>query len=256
MDKKTIRQIINAVILFIFGLIDLILLVRLLLKFIGARTESAFVTFWYDFSDPLHAVFSGTISDLGSGSIRLELDTLFAMIIYLLIALLCLEFVRGLFKEPVSNTFRSLGNTGFKVLEGILALRLFFKLIGAGKSTFIAILYSISSPVYEPFKGLLPTIKGGSLEFETSTSIAILILIIFDIAWDKLFEVVTKDDDGDAAPKQQQPQPQQFTPSPQQPVPPAPQSSQTIPQSQQQPVATPLQPVYNQPQQYPPQQPQ
>ncbi len=196
MDKKQIYKIVKAIVLFIFGLFDIILIIRILLKLIGASRDSSFVKFWYDLSNPLYSPFEGTVRDLASDNIVVEINSILAILILAVIAIFALRIIEGIFKDKLNDKLKSIADSFFKIAETILGLRLFFRLIGAGKSTFITILYAISSPFYEPFKGILPTIGSGNIVFETSTFIAIIIFVIFDYASDKLFTELGKDSRG------------------------------------------------------------
>lgn len=154
---------------------------------------STFVEFWYNLSDPLYIPFDGTVEDLSSGNIIFEINSLIAIIIYSVIALAVLNIIIGVLEDKVSNKVKRIIETGFKIIESILALRLVFKLIGAGKSGFITLLYAISSPVYEPFKGILPSFGHDNIIFETATFIALIIIIIVDFASDKLLIEIFKE---------------------------------------------------------------
>lgn len=192
MSKQQIQQISRGVIFFLFGLFDVILLIRLLLKFIGASTESSFVSFWYGLSDTLYNPFEGTITNVGSGKLVLEIDTIIAIFIYFLIAVIAIKIVLGIFKVQMKDKLRSLVDSGFKITWGILALRLFFKIIGAKSSVFISLLYGLSAPFYKPFEGLLPAIESGRVVIEISTIVAIIIIVILDFASEKLLDELTK----------------------------------------------------------------
>jgi hypothetical protein len=193
MNKRQLYQILKGVVLFIFGLLDLILIIRILLKLIGASTISTFVNFWYNLSNSVFSPFKGTVKDLSSGNIVIELNSILAILIWAVFAIFLIRIIEGMFKEKINDKIRSLVDSLFKIIESILGLRLFFKLVGAGKSTFIIMLYGISSPFYEPFKGILPAFGQGNIIFETSTFIAIIIFIIFDFASEKLFDEMFKE---------------------------------------------------------------
>lgn len=217
MNAKQIKNILKGIVLFIFGLFEIILLIRVLLRLIGASTKSSFVTFWYNLSAPLFRPFEGTVTDLGSGNIVLEINSLIAIIIFAVIALAVLNIIFGFLEDRVNDKVKSLIETVFKIVESILGLRLVFKIVGAGKSGFITLLYAISSPFYEPFKGILPSFGHGKIVFETATFIALVIIIIIDYASDKLLDEVFKDNGGGQN-KQVNIQPQPVQPAPQQNV--------------------------------------
>lgn len=193
MDKKQIQKIINGVILFIFGIFEMILLIRILLKIIGASTESSFVEFWYNLSSYLFSPFDRTLTDISSGNIVIELNSIIAASIFVLITLLIIKVVSSIFADNFNEQIKRLFDSLFKIIVAILGLRLLFKLVGASKSGFIAVLYGISAVFYEPFKGILPTIGQGKIVFETSTFIAIIIFVILDYASDRLLKEIFKD---------------------------------------------------------------
>jgi hypothetical protein len=70
----------------------------------------------------------------------------------------------------------------FGLLEGLLALRLFLKLIGANAaSPFAGLLYSFTDLFLMPFAGIVGTPAAGSLVLEISTFIAMVVYAL--VAW-------------------------------------------------------------------------
>ncbi len=194
MGTKELKKIINGVFLVIFAFFDVILIIRILLKFIGASSKSMFVRFWFNLSGAILSPFRGTFDDIGEQKVILEIDSLVAIVIFSLLGIFFIYAVNALFEEKVQEKFRSLFDLFFKITEVILILRLVFKMTNAFASGFITFLYAISSPFYEPFKGLLPAVKEGDIVFETSTFIAIIIFIILDVATDRILTEVFKDE--------------------------------------------------------------
>ncbi|MBN2015927.1 YggT family protein [Candidatus Dojkabacteria bacterium] len=194
MEKKQVQKILQGIFLFVFGLFEIVLLIRILLKLIGASEESAFVKFWYGLSGPIFGPFDVTLADLGSGRIVFEINSIIAMIIYAVIGFFTLKIIYGFFKEKFNERLRNLLDTFFKITEVILGLRVIFKLLGASGSIFLNLLYGLSSPVYEPFKGLLPTFGSENVVFETSTLVAVILIIIMDFLSDKLLNEIFKED--------------------------------------------------------------
>lgn len=239
MNQEKIKRIVSGVFLFVFGFIDVILIIRLLLRVIGASTKSSFVRFWFNFSKGFIRPFDGTFNNLGTEGVIIEIDTIIAIAIYAIMALLIIRVVNGLFEDKSQDKIRSLIDTFFKLTEGILGLRFLFKLVGAHLSSFVTFLYTISAPVYEPFEGLLPSLKAGSVEFETSTFIAIIIFIILDVATDRILTEIFKEKESKAE-GSTPPEPVVET-VPQQSTPTAPTVNVNVPQ-QPQPV-----PQYQQP---------
>lgn len=192
MDFKNLKQIFRPLVLFAFGFIDLILIIRILLKFIGASTKSTFVKFWYQLSAPLYNTFSGTVGDFQAEKLVLEIDSVIAVAVYFIFALLLLRFINAAFMDLWRDKIKKMLDSFFKFVEFILIARILFKIIGAGSSNFIKFLYGISYPFYYPFKNILVDFEIGDHVFEISTLIAIVIIIIFDIVSDLILKEVIK----------------------------------------------------------------
>lgn len=75
------------VIYLLFGIIDAILLIRLVLKLLGANAHAGFAQFIYGLTDFFLAPFKGLLPTVVSGQSVLELSLVFAILIYSLIAL-------------------------------------------------------------------------------------------------------------------------------------------------------------------------
>jgi uncharacterized protein YggT (Ycf19 family) len=74
--------------------VETLLGLRLLLRFLGARQDVAFVQWLYATSEPLIEPFVGIFpSPVIEGRFVLEFSTLFAMLIYALIAYVVIELV-------------------------------------------------------------------------------------------------------------------------------------------------------------------
>ncbi len=70
----------------------------------------------------------------------------------------------------------------FGLLEGLLALRVFLKLIGANaESPFASLLYSFTNLFLVPFAGLTGTPAAGGMVLEVSTIIAMIVYAL--VAW-------------------------------------------------------------------------
>ncbi|MDQ6691747.1 MAG: YggT family protein [Candidatus Dormibacteraeota bacterium] len=70
---------------FITGLIDVLLIIRFVLKLLGASTSSGFVTFMYNITAPLVAPFQGIFGTPAANGSVLEPATLVAIVVYSLI---------------------------------------------------------------------------------------------------------------------------------------------------------------------------
>lgn len=84
--KKTIFRA-YQIIWYILGLIEVLLTFRVLLKILGANSNSGFVSLIYAITDPLALPFSGIFGvTVAPGGAYFEWSTIVAMIVYLLIA--------------------------------------------------------------------------------------------------------------------------------------------------------------------------
>ena len=80
------RRAMEAIYL-VFGIIDGLLLIRLVLKLLGANPHAGFATLTYGVTDFLLAPFHGLLPTIVNGQSVLELSLVFAILIYSLIAL-------------------------------------------------------------------------------------------------------------------------------------------------------------------------
>ena len=100
------ENILSYLIYFVFSLAEIVLFLRLILRLFGASTESSFVQFIYNSSavllDPFRGIF--TPAEVAPGAF-LEFTTLFAIVIYALIAFLITEFIDFIVFNA-GNTYR------------------------------------------------------------------------------------------------------------------------------------------------------
>ncbi len=84
--RANIRARITNITYFVLGVLEVILLLRLLLRLLGANEASAFVMFIYNLSHIFVAPFNGIFNDQALGRSVFEVSTLMAMLIYALLA--------------------------------------------------------------------------------------------------------------------------------------------------------------------------
>jgi len=77
----------------VFGIIDGLLLIRLVLKLLGANPHAGFASFTYGVTDFFLAPFRGLLPTYVSGQTVFELSLVFAILIYSLIALALVRIV-------------------------------------------------------------------------------------------------------------------------------------------------------------------
>jgi len=97
MDGIVTRQIIASrvahTIWTIIGFIEALIAIRVILKLIGANAGNGFVNFIYGFSDFFVKPFLGIVTDPTSGKSILEINSLIAMLVYLLIGWVVVRLV-------------------------------------------------------------------------------------------------------------------------------------------------------------------
>lgn len=87
----------------VVGLVDTLIVIRFILKLLGASTASGFVQFMYSLTQGLVAPFHGIFNTAASGRSVLEPESLVAIAIYSLIGWGIVTFFRLMRRSP-SNT--------------------------------------------------------------------------------------------------------------------------------------------------------
>jgi hypothetical protein len=196
-NLNQIRRIISLVVYGSISLIIALIIVRILLMLIGSSTESGFVSFIYSTSDTFVGMFRGIYQNINinAGKSVIEIFTLVALIFYISVGYLVSKSIRSVVEVDLLQVISNIIDTGFKFVEFLLITRFLLKLTGASTvSQFVSVVYEISNIIYEPFQGILPGIQVASLGiiFETSTLIAIIAIIIFDIASESMIAYINK----------------------------------------------------------------
>lgn len=101
------------VIYLVFGIIDGLLLIRLVLKLLGANPHAGFSSFTYGVTDFFLAPFHGLLPTFVSGQSVFELSLVFAILIYSLIALALVRLVAITLARNVTVSQQS-RSEGFK----------------------------------------------------------------------------------------------------------------------------------------------
>jgi len=87
----------NAVLMWLFGLVEGLIAVRFILKAVGANASAAFATLIYGVTGPLVGPFFGVLATPSFGPSVIELPALLAILIYFLISMLLTRLIRILF---------------------------------------------------------------------------------------------------------------------------------------------------------------
>ena len=84
--RANIRAWISRIVYFVLGVVEVILLLRLIFRLLGANESSDFVMFLYNLSHIFVGPFNGIFNDQALGRSVFEISTVVAMIVYALIA--------------------------------------------------------------------------------------------------------------------------------------------------------------------------
>lgn len=197
-DLKKIRRIISIIVYGLISIVVALIIVRIFLLVIGANRSTPVVQFMYDSSDVFVGMFRGIYPDIiiNKGQFIVEIYSIVALFFYVSLAFLISKSIRSVVEADIVQALTNIIDSCFKFLEFVLILRFIFKLTGASvASQFVRALYEISSIIYEPFKGIMPGFSIPSLNsvFETSTIIAIIIIVIFDVVSESIIAHLRKE---------------------------------------------------------------
>ena len=101
----------------LFGIIDALLVIRLVLKLMGANPHAGFASFTYGVTDFFLAPFHGLLPTVVSGQSVLELSAIFAILIYSLLALGLVRLVAITMSRSVTVSEHS-RSEGFRPRSG------------------------------------------------------------------------------------------------------------------------------------------
>lgn len=88
----------------VIGLIEALIGLRVLLRLIAANPDNPFVRFIYDFSGVFVSPFLGIVHDPSSGGAVLEINSLIAMLVYLLIGWVAMRLIWLMFDTTSPTT--------------------------------------------------------------------------------------------------------------------------------------------------------
>jgi uncharacterized protein YggT (Ycf19 family) len=87
----------NAVLMWLFGLIEALIAIRFILKAVAANAGAAFAALIYGITDPLVGPFIGVVAAPTIGPSVIEFPALLAILIYFLVSMLLTRLIRILF---------------------------------------------------------------------------------------------------------------------------------------------------------------
>jgi uncharacterized protein YggT (Ycf19 family) len=104
------------VVYLVFGVIDGLLFIRLLLKLLGANPHAAFASWVYKVTDIFMGPFHNLLPTIGNEQSQLEMSVVVAILVYALIGWAVARFVAIVFYKNVTvarRTGRGLGPRGY-----------------------------------------------------------------------------------------------------------------------------------------------
>jgi YggT family protein len=101
--RRTSNKLVQGIWL-LFGIIEGLLAIRFVLKLLGANESAGFASFIYGASGPFIAPFNNLFGNPGTGGSVLELNTIVAIVVYMLVAWLVAKVVWLLAGESRSAT--------------------------------------------------------------------------------------------------------------------------------------------------------
>lgn len=91
---------VNRIIWLLFGVLETLIGLRILLKMIGANPNNTFASFLYSVTDVFLWPFSGLITSPASGDMVLEISSIIAMFVYALAAWVIVRLLWVIFYRP------------------------------------------------------------------------------------------------------------------------------------------------------------
>ncbi len=91
---------VNRIIWLLFGVLETLIGLRILLKLIGANPNNTFASFVYSVTNVFLWPFSGLITSPASGNMVLEISSLIAMFVYALAAWVIVRLLWVIFYRP------------------------------------------------------------------------------------------------------------------------------------------------------------
>lgn len=97
----------TEIIYLVFGIINGLLVIRIVLKLLGANPLAGFSNFIYGITDVFMAPFRNLLPSVGSGQSQLEISALIAIIVYALIGWVIARIVNILYSRSITVARRS-----------------------------------------------------------------------------------------------------------------------------------------------------
>ncbi len=99
-QNSAVARVVNIV-YFLFGALELLLAVRVILRLVGANTDNGFANFINVLTAPFVALFASLVQNpVLSGTSVLEITTIFAMVIWAIVGWLLSQFIWLVLSRP------------------------------------------------------------------------------------------------------------------------------------------------------------
>ena len=102
-EGRSARSVVTGLIGVVAGIIEALVLLRLVLRLLGAGTGASFTRLIYDITAPLVRPFTGMFDQWVSGNSVFEPETLIALIVYAVAAWLLMALMRAILPARTSS---------------------------------------------------------------------------------------------------------------------------------------------------------
>lgn len=179
--EKDLQLKVQGIIYAVFIVIISVVLIRILLKLVGADQNNEIISFFYDFSNVFVSPWEGIFRNLKSQNKILEVFSLIAAFFYLVLSFIFARLAGILLINDSKEFTIKIIDFFFKIAEITVFSRFILKLVGADTdSTFILNLYKFTDFTYKPVETILPAIESNKVTLEVSTLIFLILIIILD----------------------------------------------------------------------------
>ncbi|MCL4465293.1 MAG: YggT family protein [Chloroflexi bacterium] len=103
-EQRLNLHTVSQVILLLFGIVEALIGLRVILKLIGANPDNEFARTIYNAAALFLAPFFGLVGSPAAGGMVLEVPSLFAMLVYALLGWLLISVVWPLFERPTTTS--------------------------------------------------------------------------------------------------------------------------------------------------------
>ena len=106
--RRSTAYWVSGVVYFLFGLIEIVIALRVLLKLLAANPNAGFTQFIYNLSAPFVAPFEGIVgTPAASNGAVFEFSSILAIIVYLLLSWIIVKLLQLLIDRPVTGVSAS-----------------------------------------------------------------------------------------------------------------------------------------------------